>query len=165
MTNPPDVTYELADADATSSVASALAAVLGPGDVVLLNGPVGAGKSHFARAAIRSQTHDGQEVPSPTFTLVQDYTGRNGPIWHMDLYRLGDSGELVELGLDDAMQDAICLIEWPERLGELRPERVLDITLIPHEDAADRRTMVVQAIGPAWTQALKALEDVNVPTG
>lgn len=94
-----------------------------PGDVVLLEGAVGAGKTHLARALIHAVLLQDEDVPSPTFTLVQTYDTRNGTLWHSDLYRLSSTFEIEELGLIDAFADAICLIEWPDRLGELTPKR------------------------------------------
>ncbi len=108
----------LPDAAATDALARALAPRLAPGDTLLLQGQLGAGKSHFARALIRSLLgDDGAEIPSPTYTLVQSYDTPVGEVWHADLYRLTDPQELVELGLDIAMDDAICLIEWPDRIA------------------------------------------------
>ena len=106
-----------------------LAALLVPGDTVLLSGPVGAGKTHLARALIRAATGSHQDVPSPSFTLVQTYAAPAGDIWHADLYRLSDPGEVIELGLDDAFERAICLVEWPERLGPLAPPQALHLAL------------------------------------
>ena len=162
MTSPLNLTLDLRSPDETANCASLLAQALRPGDVVLLKGPVGAGKSHFSRAAIRAVTHDLQDVPSPTFTLVQDYAGAHGPIWHMDLYRLGDPGELVELGVEDALSDAICLIEWPDRLGELLPNRHVVITLEPDARDEDRRLMTVTITGPRWEDVLSVLEKLDV---
>ena len=117
-------------ADETAALARRLAANLGTGDTILLTGDVGAGKTHFARALIQSRLPYPEDVPSPTFTLVQTYDSAEGvEIWHADLYRLTDPSEVEELGLLDAMQSAICLIEWPDRLGSLRPSAALDITL------------------------------------
>lgn len=108
---------------------SHLAQRLHAGDTLLLSGPVGAGKSHLCRAVIRQMVGADIDVPSPTFTLVQTYEAEAGEIWHADLYRLSDPSEAEELGLLDAMQNAVVLIEWPDRLGADRPEQALEITL------------------------------------
>ncbi|TJZ92148.1 tRNA (adenosine(37)-N6)-threonylcarbamoyltransferase complex ATPase subunit type 1 TsaE [Paracoccus gahaiensis] len=119
----------------TAALARMLAADLAPGATVLLEGPVGAGKTHFARAFIRARQGDlAEDVPSPTFTLVQTYDDpRGSQIWHADLYRLTDPSELSELGLDEAMDEAICLIEWPDRLTA-PPPGALTVTLSPCPD-------------------------------
>ncbi|QQA42758.1 tRNA (adenosine(37)-N6)-threonylcarbamoyltransferase complex ATPase subunit type 1 TsaE [Pelagovum pacificum] len=112
----------------TERLASRIAPLLMPGDAVLLSGPIGAGKSAFARALIRSRLGDPDvEVPSPTYTLVQTYSDGADEIWHCDLYRTGDTSELVELGLDAAFAEAITLIEWPDRLGEMAPADALQL--------------------------------------
>ncbi len=108
----------------TESAAKCFAEVLTVGDTVLLQGPVGAGKTDFARRLI--QTRQGEyglveDIPSPTFTLIQTYHVGSDELWHADLYRLENLDELYELGLDSAFNEAICLVEWPERLGELAP--------------------------------------------
>lgn len=107
--------------DATTDFAVKLGRQLKPGDVLGLSGPLGAGKSHFTRAIIqdwqRRSGHAVEDVPSPTFTLVQTYRAGGTEIWHCDLYRLSAPSEVWELGLDVAIETAICLIEWPERLG------------------------------------------------
>ena len=112
--------FHAASPEATAAMARRLADVTGPGDTLLLSGDLGAGKSHFARAFIRSALGDVGEaidIPSPTFTLVQAYDPGSGEIWHVDLYRLTGPQEALELGLDGAMEAARCLIEWPERLA------------------------------------------------
>ena len=119
-----DLPYE---AD-TTHLGQALAHVLGAGDCVLLEGAIGAGKSHLARALIRALRDADEEVPSPTFTLVQTYPG-NPDIWHADLYRLTHPDEVHELGLEAAFDDAICLIEWPDRLGGYTPENPIRLRL------------------------------------
>ncbi|MEL6609822.1 MAG: tRNA (adenosine(37)-N6)-threonylcarbamoyltransferase complex ATPase subunit type 1 TsaE [Pseudomonadota bacterium] len=102
--------------EATTALAERLASVTQRGDVYLLEGPVGAGKSHFARSFIQACLPYPEDIPSPTFTLVQTYEAPDWPIWHCDLYRMSDSSELIELGLIDAMDGSVCLIEWPDRL-------------------------------------------------
>jgi tRNA threonylcarbamoyladenosine biosynthesis protein TsaE len=111
--------------EATDALARRLADATEPGDTLLLSGELGAGKSHFARAFIRHALGPGSaetDIPSPSFTLVQTYETETGEIWHADLYRLGGPEESLELGLDEAMDTARCLIEWPERLAPDWPE-------------------------------------------
>ena len=105
-----------------------------PGDVILLEGPIGAGKSCLARAFIRARLGEQEEVPSPTFTLVQIYDDGGTEIWHADLYRLTHPDEVWELGLDQAFGTAICLVEWPDRLGRHIPSDALRIRLEPMGD-------------------------------
>lgn len=133
----------------TARLGGRLAPRLGPGDVLLLSGPVGAGKSALARALIRARLGDpAAEVPSPTFTLVQTYG--DGALWHADLYRLSGPAEALELGLAQAFEEAICLVEWPDRLGPLAPPGALRIDLAP--DGEGRR---VTLSGPAaWDARL-----------
>lgn len=118
---------------ATEAMARRLAPHLQAGDVLLLDGPIGAGKTHFARALIGAlQAAAGQQpedVPSPSFTLVQTYGAGPLEIWHVDLYRLDGAAGLPELGLDEAFDSALCLIEWPDRLGPLRPADALELRL------------------------------------
>ncbi|HUH77007.1 MAG TPA: tRNA (adenosine(37)-N6)-threonylcarbamoyltransferase complex ATPase subunit type 1 TsaE [Devosia sp.] len=112
-------TRTLADPAATDAFGAALAAELQPGDLVLLEGDLGAGKSAMARAIIRTLSNDpALDVPSPTFALVQPYDTARGPVLHADLYRLGDPREVDELGLLDNPQ-AIVLVEWAERSPEI----------------------------------------------
>ncbi len=119
----------LETADQTEALGHAIASALETGDVLLLSGPVGAGKSALARAIIQARLGRAEEVPSPTFTLVQTYDAPDGNVWHADLYRLSHPDEIVELGLEEAFSTAICLIEWPDRLGRLTPEHPVRITL------------------------------------
>jgi tRNA threonylcarbamoyladenosine biosynthesis protein TsaE len=127
----------VADAGATERLAARLADATRTGDTILLSGEVGAGKTHLARAFIRHALGPGQdaaEVPSPSFTLVQTYETDAGEIWHADLYRLGGADEIVELGLDLAMEDARCLVEWPERMGSDWPERAVALRMVADPD-------------------------------
>lgn len=133
------------DADDTAVAGRALGPVLQQGDVVLLTGDVGAGKTHFARALIQSILHQPEDVPSPTFTLVQVYDTVRGPVWHADLYRITSDLEVDELGLPDAFDDAICLVEWPDRLGTLTPDTALSIDIA--QDCAGRVATLT------WTDA------------
>jgi tRNA threonylcarbamoyladenosine biosynthesis protein TsaE len=128
----PDIV--LADLHATERLAARVAACARPGDAILLQGPLGAGKSAFARAFLRAAAGDpALEVPSPSYTLVQSYETRLGPVHHFDLWRLDGPGAVVELGWDELSRD-IVLVEWPDRLGELWPAAALDITLTPMPD-------------------------------
>lgn len=116
-----------ANEDETRAFARAFGRVLRSGDVLLLHGEIGAGKSFFSRALIQSLQEVPEDVPSPTFTLVQTYDTSAGEIWHADLYRLSDPDEAAELGLTEAFETAICLIEWPDRLGETAPNDALHL--------------------------------------
>ena len=124
----------LADEAATGRLGQAVAAQLRPGEAVCLTGPLGAGKSTLARALVRALTTPDEEVPSPTFTLVQFYEGARLAVAHFDLYRLSDPDEAYEIGLDEALDTGAAVIEWPERLeGRLPPDR-LDIEIALAED-------------------------------
>lgn len=129
MDRPFSLRISLPTADSTDALGHALAPALRPGDAVLLTGTLGAGKSQLARAIIRARLGRMEEVPSPTFTLVQTYDDAECDLWHADLYRLSHPDEVIELGLDEAFQTAICLVEWPDRLGRLAPENPIRVTL------------------------------------
>ena len=119
----------VASEDETRRLAADLAAIVAPGDVLALHGDLGVGKSALARALIRALAEAPDlEVPSPTFTLVQTYATRI-PVAHFDLYRLGDPDELREIGFEDALAEAVTLIEWPGRAGAELPADRLDITI------------------------------------
>ncbi|KZY32206.1 tRNA threonylcarbamoyladenosine biosynthesis protein TsaE [Roseovarius sp. HI0049] len=145
--------------DATERVARTLARHLEPGDTLLLAGDVGAGKTHFTRCAILSLLATPEDVPSPTYTLVQTYNATPGEIWHADLYRLADTSEIEELGLTAAFTDAICLIEWPDRLGPLTPASALTITFTaPGPD--DVRSLAFAWTDRKWPAKLESLRHV-----
>jgi tRNA threonylcarbamoyladenosine biosynthesis protein TsaE len=119
----------LPDLAATEALAARLAAVARAEDAILLHGPLGAGKSALARAFLRAASgNPGLEVPSPTYTLAQTYQTRLGPVHHLDLWRLEGEEGVLELGWDEFVRD-IVLVEWPERLGRLRPGGALDISI------------------------------------
>jgi tRNA threonylcarbamoyladenosine biosynthesis protein TsaE len=147
------IVIELPDEAATAALAARIAALARAGDVIALKGELGAGKTSFARAFIRAR--GGVEaVPSPTFTLVQVYELPDGPIWHIDLYRLRDPEEAWELDIEDAFHDGVSLIEWPERLGPLVPARRLEITLSAGPTPDARRAAIDP--GDAWASRLAA---------
>ena len=149
-------TIFLPDEGATTNLGNALAPVLDAGDVILLNGAVGAGKSHLARSIIQSRLGYREDVPSPTYTLVQTYADGDCEIFHADLYRLGDASELVELGLDEALQNAICLVEWAERLGpEHLPPETLTITLSEKDDG---RLATFSSDAVRWGKVRRAID-------
>ncbi len=128
--NAPDtlVGLSLPNLAATEALGRRIAAVLQPGDAVLLNGPLGAGKSALARALIRTAANDpALQVPSPSYTLVQAYDTQAGPLHHFDLWRLDGPGGVMELGWDEA-REGIVVVEWADRLGVLRPAEALSIT-------------------------------------
>jgi tRNA threonylcarbamoyladenosine biosynthesis protein TsaE len=136
--------------DETARLARSLGAGLTGGDCLLLEGDIGAGKSHFARALILSRLTEPEDVPSPTFTLVQTYDLPECELWHADLYRLPDPDQIIELGLLDAFPTAICLIEWPDRLGNLAPGNALTIRFQdPHRN--DTRKITLSWTDPIWT--------------
>ncbi|HEY9236526.1 MULTISPECIES: tRNA (adenosine(37)-N6)-threonylcarbamoyltransferase complex ATPase subunit type 1 TsaE [Phenylobacterium] len=133
MITPADGEFRLDDETATARLGAAIAAELQPGEAVCLTGPLGAGKSTLARALIRALTGPTEDVPSPTFTIVQFYEGPRLKVAHFDLYRLTSPDEAYEIGLDEALDDGAAVIEWPERLeGHLPPDR-LDVEIIPDE--------------------------------
>lgn len=143
--------------ECTAAFARHLAPKLQPGDVILLEGDVGAGKTHFARSLIQSLLDIHEDVPSPTFTLVQTYDVPSGDLWHADLYRLTSDQEIEELGLIDAFETAICLVEWPDRLGDLRPKDALTLNL--HQvGTADQRQAHLSSADDRWQVLLQDQE-------
>ena len=135
----------LADEQATKALAEKLAGVIGPGQIVALEGDLGAGKTVFARAFLRALGVEG-DIPSPTFNLVLVYETTKGEVWHSDLYRLNAPDDAIELGLEDAFADAICLIEWPDRLGSELPADHLLITIEATENI-HARLVTLRAAG------------------
>ena len=142
----------LPDLAATEALATRAAALAQPGDAILLEGPLGAGKSAFCRAFLRAATgKPALEVPSPSFTLVQGYELPRGPAHHFDLYRLSGPEELEELGWQEA-REGIVLVEWPDRLGWLTPPDALHLTLRP-DAAGEARHATLHG----WDRRLAAL--------
>lgn len=136
--------YTLADAD---RIGTAIGAALAPGDVVLLSGDLGAGKTTLARAMLKARGLAG-EAPSPTFAIVQPYAPPEVDlaVAHVDLYRIEAEDELIELGLDDYLYDGALLIEWPERLGSQGWPDALALTISGSGDAR----VLTAVVPPAW---------------
>lgn len=139
----------------TASAAAYLGGALQPGDTVLLDGEIGSGKTHFARALVQSVLSVPEDVPSPTFTLVQVYDTRIGEVWHSDLYRLSSVEEVEELGLIEAFETSICLIEWPEKLGALTPSAALLIRFSTDPEHLYTRHLEMHWTDPKWTNRLE----------
>ncbi|WP_171132713.1 MULTISPECIES: tRNA (adenosine(37)-N6)-threonylcarbamoyltransferase complex ATPase subunit type 1 TsaE [unclassified Ruegeria] len=139
----------------TSDLALQIGQFLKPGDTLLLEGPIGSGKTHFARALIQSLMVTPEDVPSPTFTLVQVYDTPLGEVWHSDLYRLSSPEETEELGLIDAFETSICLIEWPEKLGDSTPNSALTLSFRSDTKAEDIRHLNLKWTDPKWARKLE----------
>ena len=135
----------LDDEAATAALGAALAAAVRPGDVIVLSGPLGVGKTALARGLLAALGHAG-EVPSPTFAIVQPYDALPVPVWHADLYRIEHPDELAEIGLD-CTDDGLLLVEWPERAGAGAWPQALRLTLDFADDGARRLTADAP---PAW---------------
>ena len=145
----------LPDRQATRTLGRHLAGVIRPGDVIALRGVLGSGKTELARALIRARAGADIEVPSPSYTLVQDYRFPGLVIRHIDLYRIEGPTELAELGLDAPATGEAWLIEWPERADAALPADRLDLEL-RQGDAPDARIAELNA-GPSWVERLDVL--------
>jgi tRNA threonylcarbamoyladenosine biosynthesis protein TsaE len=145
---------ELRGLAATQALAARVAALAKRGDTIALEGPLGAGKTSFARffiaALAQAEGRAIEEVPSPTFTLVQTYEFARFTVHHFDLYRIADAREALELGLEDALADGVCLIEWPEKLGPYLPADRLHVALALTA-APDVRMAEIEAFG-SWRE-------------
>jgi len=138
----------------TEKIAQQLATYVQLGDVIALHGDLGVGKSVFARAFIRALTSDDEEVPSPTFTLVQIYESAKGDLYHFDVYRLENPDDGLELGIEEAFSEGISLIEWPSKLGSYVPWNCLNIEISPDGTHETGRIMSFSSQG-TWMQRLK----------
>ena len=150
--------FTLNSPEDTRELAQKIGKTLSSGDVLLLEGPIGAGKTHFARSLIQSLLSVPEDVPSPTFTLVQVYDGQKDEIWHADLYRLSAPDEVVELGLADAFEEAICLVEWPDRLANLAPEDALNVSFALTDNEGQRK-VTLEASAPKWATLAKIVAE------
>ena len=147
--------------DQTARLAERVGAHLRAGDCLLLDGPVGAGKTHFARHLIWSLMPVPEDVPSPTFTLIQTYDTSVGELWHADLYRLTSLDEIEELGLVQAFDHAICLVEWPQLLGPLTPATALTLKFQADPNNELTRHVSFHATTKRWQPLLDQL--ANAP--
>jgi len=129
----------------TAAAGAAAARSARGGDVITLSGPLGVGKTAFARGFIAELGHEG-EVPSPSFAIVQPYDDVDPPVWHVDLYRIEDASEIEELGLD-AAADAVLLVEWPERAAAVAWAQALRLSLDFGQDG-DR--ILTAEVPPSW---------------
>jgi tRNA threonylcarbamoyladenosine biosynthesis protein TsaE len=137
----------LADEAATRAFGASLAAALKPGDVILLDGPLGAGKTTLVRGMLEALGHEGA-VPSPSFAIVQPYDDLDLPLWHADLYRIADPSELEELGLDSILADGVLVVEWPGHAGQgAWPPTALALSLEPLDDG---RRALTATPGEGW---------------
>ncbi len=123
------------------------------GDIIALWGDLGVGKTAFARGFIQAANGPAEEVPSPTFTLLQIYESPITQIYHFDLYRIENEDEVLELGIEDAFADGISLIEWPANMGHWLPYNRLDLTLSSSDTSSERRVKL-QGYGPSWQARL-----------
>lgn len=140
----------------TAEIGRSIAGALAPGDLVAVSGTLGAGKSELCRSIVRALMRDEDlDVPSPSYTLVNVYDHTDFQIWHADLYRIGDDSELQEIGLEDAMADAVVLLEWPERWAGL-PERLVKIDI--RVTGTDERQLEVTFAGGGWAGLIRKLE-------
>jgi tRNA threonylcarbamoyladenosine biosynthesis protein TsaE len=156
------LSFELPDEAATARLAQGLAALVRPGDTIALHGDLGSGKTTFARAFINALPGPGgsalaepEEVPSPTFTLLQTYARAPAPVWHFDLYRITRPDEIYELGFEEALSEGILLIEWAERLGPLLPAVRLELRF-EFAGRADARGVALTGTGD-WVRRLRDL--------
>ena len=135
----------LDDEQATAAVGAALAAMARSGDVITLSGPLGVGKTTLARGFIAALGH-ADDVPSPTFAMIQPYEELSPPVWHADLYRIEERSEIEELGLDCA-DEAVLLVEWPERAGAAHWPEALALSL----EFGERSERILTAkVPPSW---------------
>ncbi|OHC74725.1 MAG: tRNA (adenosine(37)-N6)-threonylcarbamoyltransferase complex ATPase subunit type 1 TsaE [Rhodospirillales bacterium RIFCSPLOWO2_12_FULL_58_28] len=149
------IELDLTDEAATDRLAVWLAGMARVGDVIALRGELGCGKTAFARAFIRARAKRQEEVPSPTFTLLQTYDLDGGMVHHFDLYRLNAAEEALELGIEEAFAEGISLIEWPERLGGFLPKVRLDVALA-YAEKPEARHLTLTGYGD-WPDRLKEL--------
>lgn len=155
LTKPHPLTLPLPNLEATASLAASLARLVEKGEAVLLEGDLGVGKTAFARFFIQSLLGTPEEVPSPTFTLVQTFDTPRFTLWHFDLYRLKGEEEVYELGIEEAFAEGVSLIEWPQLAAPALPKDVLSLTLAFGATEGERQ-ITLEGTGQ-WQEKLKQL--------
>ncbi len=141
----------------TKNLASRFAKLLKIGDIIALEGNLGVGKTAFTRFLIQSLTKNNEEVPSPTFTLLQTYDAPDFPIYHFDLYRLEKPQDVYELGIEDAFAEGVSLIEWPNKMGHLLPlKKVLTIKI---DLQNEERDFTFSSQNSNWIERLKSWKE------
>lgn len=140
----------------TEKLAKKIASLLKAGDVIELIGDLGAGKTTFAKFLIRHLVGEDTEVTSPTFNIVQLYDARGFTIWHFDLYRLKSPHELFEIGLDEALDLGVSLIEWPEIASYMLPKERLVIKLFSGKN--DERVVLLEGSGK-WLELIGTIQN------
>ena len=145
----------------TLFLAKSLARLLKSGDTLLLFGDIGSGKTFFSRGLIqemmKNQSVPIDEVPSPTFSIVQPYDALYPIVWHLDLYRLSHHDEIYELGLEEALEKGICLIEWPSKMGSNIPERNISISFDLDGFDDEKRSILIELNGNGWAHLSSSL--------
>jgi tRNA threonylcarbamoyladenosine biosynthesis protein TsaE len=144
------------DAHRTEAIAEALGAHLVIGDVVVLTGDLGAGKTTFTKGLARALGVT-QRVTSPTFTIVQEYDGRV-PVAHVDVYRLQRIQELHDFGFEEMLDDRVTIVEWGEAIEPLLPRDRVDVRIAMVDDDDDRRIIEIATTGSSWAARRAALE-------
>lgn len=139
----------------TAALGARIAVLARPGDLICLQGDLGCGKTVLARGFVRALAGEGVEVPSPTFNILLTYPAQPAPVWHFDLYRVGDPEELWELGLDEAFAEGVSLVEWPDRLAgmTLPPPLRLCLEALPDGGRGEVRRITGSG-GGDWPQRL-----------
>lgn len=151
--------YAHLDKQEVCTYAQGIAQYLEPGDCLCLKGALGVGKSTFARALIRTLCPDIAHIPSPTFPIIVTYPYLEHGLWHCDFYRITHMHEIEELGVLEAMPQAITLIEWPEKMGIYLPKNRLEITLSIESDT--HRTLHIAGYGTRAQEHITNLTSFN----
>ena len=145
------------------AISKAFAELVKPGDTLLLSGEIGSGKTFFSRILIKQMMQNQgvvlEDIPSPTFNIVQIYDTIWPSVWHLDLYRLSTSAEVIDLDLESALENSVCLIEWPKKLGIYTPKRNLLIAFEETEEVCDARNITFEFNGPDWEHIITGLNE------